>query len=79
MITTRDVSGTVEIQVNNYRRATTAKVIHCGDMGCGCDFVVRGETMEEVLKVGVEHGKEVHEMNVTPDMLELIKGMVRDE
>ena len=56
-----------------------AKVIHCGDMGCGCDFVVRGETMEEVLKVCVEHGKEVHEMNVTPDMLELIKGMVRDE
>ncbi len=56
-----------------------AKVIHCGDMGCGCDFVVRGETMEEVLKVGVEHGKEVHGMNATPDMLELIKAMVRDE
>ena len=56
-----------------------AKVIYCGDMGCGCDFVVRGETMEEVLKVGVEHGKEVHGMNVTPDMLELIKGMVRVE
>jgi len=56
-----------------------AKVFHCGDMGCGCDFVIREETMEEVLKVGVEHGKEVHGMNVTPDMLELIKGMVRDE
>ncbi len=56
-----------------------AKVIYCGDMGCGCDFVVRGETMEEVLKVGVDHGKEVHGMNVTPDMLDLIKGMVRDE
>ena len=56
-----------------------AKVIYCGDMGCGCDFVVRGETMEEVLKVGVEHGEEVHGIDVTPDMVEVIKGMVRDE
>ena len=56
-----------------------AKVIYCGDMGCGCDFVVRGETMEEVLKVGMEHGTEVHGINDTPDMVELIKAMVRDE
>ena len=56
-----------------------AKVIYCGDMGCGCDFVVREETMEEVLKVGMEHGKEIHGINDTPDMVELIKAMVRDE
>ena len=56
-----------------------AKVIYCGDMGCGCDFVVREETMEEVLKVGMEHGKDVHGINDTPDMVELIKAMVRDE
>ena len=56
-----------------------AKVIYCGDMGCGCDFVVRGETMEEVLKVGMEHGKEVHGINDTPHIVELIKAMVRDE
>ena len=56
-----------------------AKVIHCGDMGCGCDFVVRGETMQEVLKMGMEHGKEVHGISDTPEMVELIEALVRDE
>ena len=45
-----------------------AKVIYCSDMeGCDCDFVARGETLEEVFKVGAEHGKEVHGINdLTP-------------
>jgi predicted small metal-binding protein len=34
-----------------------AKAIYCSDMGADCDFVARGETLEEVLKVGAEHGK----------------------
>jgi len=57
-----------------------AKAIYCSDM-CGvCDFVSRGETMEEVLKVGAEHGKEVHGINeITPDMMEMVKAIVRDE
>ena len=58
-----------------------AKVIYCRDMeGCDCDFVSRGETMEEVLKVGAEHGKKVHGINeITPDMMEMVKAIVRDE
>ena len=58
-----------------------AKVIYCSDMPmCDCDFVSRGETMEEVLKVGTEHGKEDHGINeITPDMMEMVKAIVRDE
>ena len=57
-----------------------AKVIYCGDMGSDCHFVARGESLEEALKVGAEHGKEVHGINdITPDMLERVKAIVRDE
>jgi len=32
----------------------------CRDAGVDCDFVARGETEEEVLKIGAKHAKEVH-------------------
>ena len=36
--------------------------------------------MEEVLKVGAEHGREVHGITeITPDMMERVKALVRDE
>ena len=57
-----------------------AKVIHCSDLGSDCEFVARGETLEEVLKVGAEHGKEVHGMDeVTPEIIERVTALVRDE
>ncbi len=57
-----------------------AKVIHCNDMGSDCTFVARGETLEEVLAVGAEHGKEVHGISeITPEMVEKVKSLVRDE
>ena len=34
--------------------------IHCRDMGADCDFVARGENLNEVLAAGAEHGKAVH-------------------
>ena len=57
-----------------------AKVIHCSDMGADCDFVARGATLDEVLAVGAEHGKEVHGITeITPEMVEKVKSVVRDE
>ena len=57
-----------------------AMTIHCSDLGSDCTFVARGETLEEVLAVGAEHGKEVHGIGeITPEMVEMIKGLVRDE
>jgi predicted small metal-binding protein len=57
-----------------------AKIINCSDMGSDCTFVARGETLEEVLAVGAEHGKEVHGITeITPEMIEIVKGLVRDE
>jgi len=57
-----------------------AMTINCGDMGSDCTFVARGETLDEVLAVGAEHGKEVHGINeLTPDMIEKVKSLVRTE
>ena len=57
-----------------------AKAIFCSDLGSDCTFVARGETLEEVMAVGAGHGEEVHGLTeITPEMVEMIKGLVRDE
>ena len=57
-----------------------AKVIHCSDMGSDCTFVARAEALEEVMALGAEHGKEVHGLEeITPEMAEMVKGIIRDE
>ena len=57
-----------------------AKTIHCSDMGADCAFVARGETLEEVLAIGAEHGKEVHRITeITPEIVEKVKSLIRDE
>ncbi len=57
-----------------------AMTIHCSDLGSDCTFVARGETLEEVLAVGAEHGKEVHGITeITPEMVEKVKSVVRTE
>lgn len=55
-----------------------AMEIHCRDMGADCDFVARGETIEEVLVAGSEHGKAVHNIEkLTPEMMERAQQVVR--
>ncbi len=36
------------------------KTITCREAGFDCGYVVKGETEEEVMKRGAEHGKNVH-------------------
>jgi len=57
-----------------------AKAMHCSDMGSDCTFVARGETVDEVMTVRAVHGKEVHGIDeITPEMAEQIKTLIRDE
>lgn len=57
-----------------------AKAMHCSDMGSDCTFVARGETVEEVMAVGAEHGKEVHGIEeITAEMATQIIPLIRDE
>ena len=60
-----------------------AKVVRCRDLGmegCECDFVARGETEEDVLKLGGEHAAAVHGMTeVPPEVIQMVRSLIRDE
>lgn len=44
-----------------------AKIMKCGDVVPGCDFVARGQNDEEVLAKAAEHAKRDHGMESIPD------------
>ncbi len=57
-----------------------AKVLECAkvDPSSGCNYVVRGETEEDVLRNVTIHAKDhgIHE--VTPELIELVKANIHD-
>ncbi len=56
------------------------KVINCSDMGSDCTFVARGETVDDVMKIGAAHGKEVHDIEeLSPEMIKMVESLIRDE
>lgn len=55
------------------------KTVHCSDAGFDCDAVVQANTEEEVLAQVAEHAKVAHGVEVTPEMAEQIKILIKDE
>ena len=56
------------------------KTINCRDAGIQCDFVARGQTNEEVMRVAAEHRRQKHGMqNITPELQQKMKSLIRDE
>jgi len=52
----------------------------CRDAGADCDFVVRGETEEELFRNALEHGKTFHGMKEIPeDLQERMRSLIREE
>ncbi len=57
-----------------------AKVLRCKDIGMDCDFVARGETEEEILKLAAEHAGTTHDMQEIPDeVLAKVRAAIHDE
>ncbi len=56
-----------------------AKVIRCKDAGYDCAEVVRGQTEEEVLQKAAEHSKAVHNTQVTPEMAQQVRALIKEE
>jgi len=57
-----------------------AKVLRCYDIGTNCDFTVRAETEEEVLRIAEEHGRKNHGMkDFSPEMTAKLKAFMVDE
>jgi predicted small metal-binding protein len=57
------------------------KIIDCGKVNpaSGCGHVVRGETEAEVLENAKAHAKEHGIVEVTPQLIEMIKAHIEDE
>ena len=55
------------------------KTLHCSDAGFDCKAVVQAETVEEILAQAAEHAKAVHGVTVTPELVEQIKGLIKEE
>jgi predicted small metal-binding protein len=45
-----------------------------------CDFVMRGETAEDILQQAAEHARTAHNMmEIPPEVVEKLRGAIRDE
>jgi predicted small metal-binding protein len=57
-----------------------AKVLKCGDLMPGCNFVAEGQDEAEVLSKGAEHAKTAHGMaTIPPDVMAKVKSAIRDK
>jgi predicted small metal-binding protein len=55
------------------------KIVNCRDVGFDCEGVVRAESEEELLRQVAEHAQTVHNVEVTPELAEQVKSLIRDE
>ncbi len=58
-----------------------SKVVHCNkvDPSSDCDYAIRGETVEEVLRNAEEHAKQHGLTKVTPELRKKIEAAIEDE
>ena len=53
--------------------------LRCRDVGFDCSGVVRGATVEAVLKQAASHAGEVHGTQVTPELAEAVRKLIREQ
>ena len=58
------------------------RMLSCREVGMECDFVARGETDQDVMQAGAEHGRQAHgftaEQLADPQLQQRIRGLTRD-
>ncbi len=54
------------------------KHLRCRDAGFDCDYEVRAETIDEVLQQAAVHVQSVHNLEVTPELAEKVRGLIQD-
>ena len=55
------------------------KTLHCSDVGFDCKAVIQADSEEAVLQQAAAHAKQVHGIEVTPELAEQIKPLIKDE
>ena len=57
-----------------------AKILKCGDLMPGCNFVVEGQDEAEVMAKGAQHAKQAHGMaSIPPEVVARIKVAIKDK
>jgi predicted small metal-binding protein len=57
------------------------KTINCREAGFECDYIVKGQSEEEVMKNGADHVIREHSMkpeDITPQFKEKVRSLIRD-
>lgn len=52
--------------------------LQCRDAGFDCEGIIEAETTDQVLGLAGQHAKEVHGVDVTPEMADAISMQIRD-
>ena len=56
------------------------KVVRCKELGFDCPGVVKAPDEDEALRQVAEHARQVHGIEqVTPEMADKVRGVMRDE
>lgn len=55
-----------------------SKLLKCDSLVSGCEFEARG-TEDQILAAAGKHAKEDHGIEVTPELVEKVKGAIREE
>lgn len=55
------------------------KTLNCGDAGFDCEGKISGESEEEILSQAAEHARTEHNVEVTPEMADQLKTLIRDD
>ena len=55
------------------------KTLKCRDAGFDCNAEVRANSEQEVLTQASRHAKEVHGVDVTPEMADQIRAKIHDD
>lgn len=54
------------------------KQLSCRDVGIDCDFLVRAETEEEVMKYGGQHACDIHgKCSISPEEAQKAKSLIK--
>lgn len=74
----------LEIAVEKHRRITkerrkAMKLLRCRDAGFDCDHEIRAEKEEDLLQQVAQHAQRVHNVKVTPELVEQVKKLIREE
>ena len=55
------------------------KTLACGELVPGCEARIRAATEEEALLQAGMHAREAHGLEITPELVALVRAHIRDE